>query len=132
MTKRPFDRLARVLCLLSIAGTLVIFGCRKEEPTYEVVSIDGKIERIKLTSDDTGEISVSYYSEKKGQEVIDTGLVTRETEIMINGAVAKLEDLREGERVRGEVRVDKKGKERQKTALKIYVDRAKPVGGNDG
>jgi hypothetical protein len=56
------------------------------------------------------------------------GEVTNETEIMINGAVASLKDVREGERVRGEVRIDKKGETRKQIAVRIQVDRAQPVG----
>ena len=52
-----------------------------------------------------------------------------ETESMINGAIAKLTDLREGDRIRSEVRVDKKNKKKTPTALKIYVDRATTPGG---
>ena len=132
MTDRSLDRFARALCPLIVAGILLPPGCRKQDPGYEVVPLEGKIENIKLTSDDTGEISVSYYSEKHRQEVIGTGLVTRETEIMINGAIAGLKDLREGERVRGEVRIEKKGGEKKRIALKIYVDRPKPVGTGGG
>ncbi len=132
MTDRSLDRFARALCLLIVAGVLLTPGCRKQDPGYEVVPLEGKIEKIKLTSDDTGKLSVSYYSEKHRQEVIGTGLVTRETEIMINGAIAGLKDLREGERVRGEVRIEKKGGEKKRIALKIYVDRPKPVGTGGG
>lgn len=132
MTDRSLDRFARALCLWIVAGVLLIPGCRKQDPGYEIVPLEGKIEKIKLTSDDIGEISISYYSEKHRQEVIGTGLVTRETEIMINGAIAGLKDLREGERVRGEVRIEKKGGEKKRIALKIYVDRPKPVGTGGG
>lgn len=132
MTDRSLDRFARALCPLIVAGILLTSGCRKQDPGYEIVPLEGKIEKIKLTSDDIGEISISYYSEKHRQEVIGTGLVTRETEIMINGAIAGLKDLREGERVRGEVRIEKKGGEKKRIALKIYVDRPKPVGTGGG
>jgi len=94
----------------------------------EIVSLTGTIEKIQRASDTTGEISVLYYSEKKKQEIVGTGEVTAETEIMINGAVAKLADLREGDKVRGEVRVVKHKGETAMTALKISVDRPKPVG----
>lgn len=127
MTQRWLDRFPQVACLLIITGVLLTPGCRKREPDHDVIPLEGKIEKIVLASDDTGEISVSYYSEKHGQEVIGTGLVTRETEIMINGAVAKLKDLREGERIRGEVRIEKKGGEKKRIALKIYVDRPRPL-----
>jgi len=88
-----------------------------------VITLEGKIEQIDRTTDETGEITVLYYSEKHKQDMLGAGLVTRETEIMINGAMAKLKDLREGDRVRGEVRVEGKGKQKRQIALKIYVDR---------
>jgi hypothetical protein len=64
--------------------------------------------------------------------MLGTGTVTKTTEIMINGVVAQLRDIREGERVRGEVRIDKKGSKKERIALKIYIDRAQPVGGGAG
>lgn len=119
--------------LLVLTFTLTAFtspGCRRHDPGFELISLEGAIEKIQRNRDGTGEITVLYFSEKHGQEMLGTGLVTSETEIMINGAVAKLADLREGDRIRGDVRVDtKKGKKRQ-VALKIYVDRPEPFSGN--
>lgn len=99
-------------------------GCRKDEPSFEVLSLEGRIENIEETGDGTGSVSVLYYNEKQKQDVIGVGLVTPETEIMINGALAKLSDLRAGDRVRGEVRVEGKGAERRQIAIKIRIDRA--------
>ena len=45
----------------------------------------------------------------------------------VGGAVAKLSDIREGERIRGEVRIEKKGGVKTQIVLKIHVERAKPV-----
>ncbi len=119
-----------LLTLIFTLTALASPGCRRNDPGFELISLDGTIEEIKRNRDGTGEIIVLYFSEKHGQEMLGIGLVTSETEIMINGAVAKLGDLREGDRIRGDVRVDtKQGKKRQ-VALKIYVDRAQPVGGN--
>ncbi len=99
-------------------------GCRKDEPSFEVLSLEGRIENIEVRGDGTGSVSVLYYNEKQKQDVIGVGLVTPETEIMINGALAKLSDLRAGDRVRGEVRVEGKGAERKQIAIKIRIDRA--------
>ena len=103
-------------------------GCSEPEPGFELVTLEGTIEEITRNTDESGQITVLYYSEKQGQEIIGTGLVTRETQIMVNGAIARLRDLREGDRIRGEVRVEKKGDDKIQTALKIYVDRPTPVG----
>jgi len=120
-------------CSVVAAYLLAFPGCRQEQPGPEVISLDGKIEKINRTSDDTGEITVSYYSDKQKTEVSGIGMVTKATEIMINGAIATLKDLRDGERVHGEVRVDKKGGERVLTILKITVNRAQtPTPGEGG
>lgn len=116
-----------LICVLTCA---VIFGgCKKNEEGPKVQSLKGKVERIEVNPDGTGRITIIYFSEKQDQEITGTGLVTKETEILINGAVASLSDIREGERVRGEVRIVKNGEERTQVALKIYIDRPKPVGG---
>jgi hypothetical protein len=122
-----------VVWLFAAAVPLLVtpLGCKQDEPTFEVVPLTGTIEKIERTGEDTGTISVLYYSEKHQQELIGTGVVTADTEIMINGAVAKLADLREGDHVRGEVRIDKKGGRKTQSALKIYVDRPTPVDHGD-
>lgn len=122
------SRFAILLMLLIPVLLLASPGCRKQDPGFEIVTLEGKIEQIERITDETGEITLLYYSEKHKQEMTGMGLVTRETEIMINGAIGKLQDLREGDRVRGEVRIEKTGKEKRQIALKIYVDRPTSVG----
>lgn len=121
--------IARNLFLLLTATTMVCGGCKKKDPDFDVISLEGKVEKIELSDTGTGFITLVYFSEKHGQEMVGKGKVTAETEILINGAAAKLSDVRVGDRVRGEVRVDKAGDEKKQTALKIYIDRAKPIGG---
>ncbi len=104
-------------------------GCKQRDSGVTTRTLEGKIETVERTSDNTGKISVLYYNEKQGQDMLGEGLITKETEIMINGVVSTLKDLREGDRVRGEVRIEKVGDTRVQTALKITVDRPKPVGG---
>lgn len=119
------------LALTCVLTTLILLGgCNKNEESFKVQSLQGKVERIEINPDGTGKITVLYFSEKDHQEITGTGLVTKETEILINGSVAALTDIREGERIRGEVRIVKKGEERIQVALKIYIDRAKPVDGS--
>ena len=115
-----------LVCLLALTG------CRKEQPKFEILSLEGTVEKIEPTSDGTGLITLAYYSEKQQQEMLGTGRVTPQTEIMINGAAATLADLRVGDRVRGQVRIEKKGEQRTQIALKIHVDRPKPVGADGG
>ena len=112
--------------LLALVVLALASGCRKPDESTHVMTMEGRVEKIKLTSDSTGEITVLYI-DKDQQEVMGTGMVTLETEVMINGAIATLADVREGERIRGEVRVARKGQRRTQTILKIYIDRAEPV-----
>lgn len=117
--------------MLAIASVISTAGCREEEAAFAIVSLEGKVEAIDRISDTEGTITVVYYSEKHEQEISGKGRVTASTEIIINGAQAKLADLREGDHVRGEVRVEKQGGKKTQTVFKITVDRPKPVGGED-
>jgi hypothetical protein len=107
---------------------LPLGGCGEKESAPELVTLEGKIEKIERTSDKAGKVTVVYYNERQKQEMTGSGSVTAETEIMIDGAVATLADLREGERVRGDVRVEKKGGKKIQTIVKIVADRAKTGG----
>ncbi len=115
--------------VLPLAVALIVPGCSKKDEGPKVVPLVGKVEKIDVRSDGTGELTVLYYSEKHKQEVLGTAVVTKDTEIMIDGTVASLKDVREGEYVRGEVRIDKKGDERIHTVLKITIERPKADAG---
>lgn len=106
-------------------------GCGEKQPKSEILSLEGKVEKIDRTSDTTGKITVAFFSEKQKQEIVGTAQVTQETEIMIDGAAATLKDLREGERIRGQVRIEKKGGKKVQEVLKIDVERPK-VGTSGG
>ncbi|MCH7885178.1 MAG: hypothetical protein IIC01_07980 [Planctomycetes bacterium] len=112
--------------------TFALVGCRKEQPKFEIVSLEGTVEKIERGPDNTGVITVAYYNDKQQQETLGTGNVTPETEIMINGAAATLADLRVGDRIRGQVRIEKKGEQRIQIAVKIHVDRPEPLGHDPG
>ncbi len=128
MPARHF-RLHNSIGFLCLAALMVTCGgCKEKDPGFDIVALEGKVEKIESAGDGTGKITVVYYSEKQGQDMLGTGLVTSETEIFINGVASKLKDIREGDRVHGEVRIDKGSEPRIQTALKITIDRPKPVG----
>ena len=110
---------------------LLCGGCGEKEQQAEIITLEGKVAKIDRTSDTTGKITVLYFSEKQKQDMTGTAQVTKETEIMIDGAAATLKDLREGDHVRGEVRVDKRGGKKVQTIVKMHVDRPKS-GGSGG
>ncbi|MDO8632511.1 MAG: hypothetical protein Q7R41_18670, partial [Phycisphaerales bacterium] len=107
------------------AAVISAGGCNKEEKPLEIISLEGRIEKIKRTNDTTGEITVTFFSEKQRQEIKGVAAVTEETEILLDGAAARLKDIREGERIRGQVRVEKKGGQKHNVVLKIQIERAK-------
>ncbi|RME39626.1 MAG: hypothetical protein D6788_05090 [Planctomycetota bacterium] len=117
---------------LSLGVCPGLVGCRQKSPDIDIVALEGKIESIEQRSDTDGTITVVYYSEKHQQELAGRGRVTADTEITINGAQAKLADLRKGDRVRGEVRIEKKSGKRVQTVLKIHVTRPKPLDAGEG
>lgn len=115
-----------LFCLAAIVATCP--GCKEKDPGFDIVALEGKVEKIETSGDDSGKITVEYYSDKQGQNMLGTGLVTSETEIIINGVASKLKDIREGDRLHGEVRIEKGSEPRIQTVLKITIDRPKPVG----
>ena len=118
------NRSGRYIGCLLVLVLATLAGCSEDKPSVSLLSLKGKIEKIDRTSDRAGTITVQYYNEKQGKEVIGSATVTADTEIMINGALAKLSDLREGDRVRGKVRVEKKGGLNTQTVLQMRVSRA--------
>ena len=117
---------------LMLLAVITCGGCSDDTDRFKVIPLEGRIEKITLKPDGTGAITVRYYSDKHRQEVVGEGRVAKETEILINGVVANLKDLREGDRIRGQVRVEKKRGLSERIALKIIVHRPKPVGGVGG
>lgn len=111
---------------------VMLVGCSEDKPSVSLLSLKGKIEKIDRTSDRTGTITVQYFNEKQSKEVLGSAIVTADTEIMINGALAKLSDLREGDRIRGKVRVEKKGGRNTQTVLQMRVNRAQATPTEDG
>ena len=114
---------SRVSCAFSILLLALCPACREEVKPPEIVSLSGRIVDIDIGG---RRISLLYYNEKYEQEMTKTGDVCEDTEILINGVLATLADLRVGESVRGQVRVE--GKEpnkelRELTVLRIIVDR---------
>ena len=114
-----------------LLSAVVVFGlgCRDEKPASEVLTLEGTIEKVTAKDDGTGEIVVRYYSQKHLKEVEGVGLVTKETRVLVNGKTVSLADIKPGEPVTGEVRVERTGKTKRLIALRIQVDRAEAAGG---
>ncbi len=131
MRKTWFGHPLRHGAILLVSLSLLCGGCGEKEQQAEIITLEGKVAKIDRTSDTTGKITVLYFSEKQKQDMTGMAQVVKETEIMIDGAAATLKDLREGDHVRGEVRVDRQGEKRVQTVVKMRVDRPKS-GGSGG
>jgi hypothetical protein len=128
MRKTLLQRPLRYGVVFLASLPLLCGGCGEKEQQAEIITLEGKVAKIDRTSDTTGKITVLYFSEKQKQDMTGTAQVTKETEIMIDGAAAILKDLRDGDHVRGEVRVDKQGGKKVQTIVKMHVDRPKSSG----
>ena len=82
------------------------------------------IEKIDLAG---RRVTVRFYAEKQKVEQKQTVRVSDATEVMINGALARLEDVREGERARGEVLIEKRNNEVIYTAKRVVILRSEPL-----
>ncbi len=78
------NKILRNFFLVVTVAWIMCGGCKKKEPDFDIVSLEGKIEKIERDDTETGRITLLYKSEKHGQEMTGTGEVTAETEILIN------------------------------------------------
>lgn len=106
-----------------IVAVSAMASCREQKTRVDIVSMEGRIEKIDARPDGTGKITV-VFRDKDDRETTGVGEITNETEIMVAGAAAGIGDLKVGDRVRGEVRILREGRERRQVALKIVVERA--------
>ncbi len=100
-------------------------GCREKETGPKTTTItDGRIKKVAANPDGTGKITVTYRHEKTGVELDGEAEVVATTVITVGGQPGKLADLEVGQRVDGEVLVEKTGKITKFTASRITVHQA--------
>lgn len=115
----------RTSVMAVILGLLVLGGgCSDKESAVVIRQLQGTIEKMDVSS---GRVTLRYLHEETGEERLVQGLVTDETEIFVNGRLAKLQDMRIGEHILVHGRVEKIGKDRRITALKIEISRQETV-----
>jgi hypothetical protein len=118
-----------VTCVATSAAMLAAGGCSESEDKPTVRELEGTIESI---DDQARAVRVRFYLEKEGVEMTETVHVTDETEIFINGALARFGDVKEGERAKGTVRIEKQdGGQRLVTALRVHIKRAEVIKATD-
>ena len=123
MTRRII-RNGRTWLIIAALACGLSAGCSKRNHEPKVVSLKGIVERIDRQ---TKEVTVRFYSEKRDAELTQVVRVTDETEILINGVLATLADVKEGERAEGSIRATKSGDETIYTALRVRIKRADPL-----
>ncbi|MCO6437106.1 MAG: hypothetical protein J5J06_08460 [Phycisphaerae bacterium] len=121
-------RIAEASFLMLLLNVVAV-GCREEKPAAKLVPLEGRVQKIEPGPDGTGRIMVTYRADRGGheQELEGVGEVTRETEIVIDGVVSRLEDIRVGENISGDVRIEGSGASRKQIVLRIQVDRARSL-----
>jgi hypothetical protein len=111
-----------------VIGLPLFAGCSKKE-SDELITLKGRIEKVRRTTDSAGELSVRFFSEKQNQEIVGTAVVGPETRIEKNGNPASLKDLEEGTLVKGQVRVVKEAGQRKFNAVLIQIESPKASSG---
>ena len=99
-------------------------GCNNNQPSVEYRELAGTIQKIDLN---TGRVTLLFLHEKSGQYREIEGYVLPDTEIMINGRISKLADMKVGEHVSVHGRIETTGKTRRISAVKISVNRDETV-----
>ncbi|UCD28622.1 MAG: hypothetical protein JSV03_16325 [Planctomycetota bacterium] len=109
--------------LLTVSFSLLI-GCGKDSEKPEYKEVEGKVSSINLETD---VVKMWYYSPKKQKEIELEGTLASDAEILINGVVAPLEDLRVDDRVKVVGRIEKHGDEKKLVATKVDVTRSEKI-----
>lgn len=113
---------------MTLAGVLLfgIFGCEKKEKN-DLISLNGRVEKIQRITDTSGEITVRFFNEKQNKDMVGTALVTPETRIEKGGQPATFADVQEGLKVNGQVRSFKKDGQREYQAVLIQIESSPAV-----
>ena len=112
----------RVLLPAFLAAGLLITlpGCSKDDDEPEFRQLEGTAEKLNL---DTGQVALRFFHQKSGTEQIIEGIVNDQTEVLINGRVAELKDIRLKERVKVTGYRKGKGADAQMVAVRVEIER---------
>jgi hypothetical protein len=105
---------------LLLGTTLVIVGCSKKNEEPEHRQIEGTVEKLDLR---TGEVAMRFFHRKTKTEQVISGIVTDQTEVLINGRIAELKDIRLKERIKVTGYRKGSGSNAQIVALKVEIER---------
>jgi uncharacterized protein YdbL (DUF1318 family) len=114
----------RWLSLVSLLLVWSLVGCREDKPQQRTVPVSGTIEKIDLAK---RTVEVSAYNEKTRREDQYTVHVTDDTEVLVNGSIARMEDVRVGERAEGTIKIVKENGSKRFVAVQVNIDRAEII-----
>lgn len=109
--------LALTACLL---GAGLWAGCSKDDDQPKVRTVPGRVAAVDPAS---GEVQMYYYNEKEKKEILVSGTLASNAEILINGRTARLEDVRVDDKMTVTGRIEKHDGERNLIAVKVEIDR---------
>jgi hypothetical protein len=115
------QQMIRTGTMVAMAAGLLAFGaCGHKNTEPEHRTIEGVAESIDPSSN---QVSMRWYNPRKQVDMKVVGTVTDQTEILINGRVARLEDIKLGEKVKVTGRIMKDSGSPQLIATRIEVTR---------
>ena len=116
---------------LMCSGAWLLPGCAEEAPKRKYRVLEGTAEKIDLK---TGQVSMNYFSKKRNEELAVEGRITDETEVLINGRLARLEDIRPQEHVRVTGYKEGKGANALVVVTRVEIERPEwsDVGSSSG
>jgi hypothetical protein len=106
--------------LLALTALLGPLGCGKSDDTPKHRSITGKVSGIDPV---TNEVRMLWYNPKEKKEQEIPGTLAPDSEILINGRTARLDEVMVDDPVEVIGRVEKHAGEKKLVALKVYVTR---------
>lgn len=109
---------------LVLAAAMLLSGCTEEKRKSRELDVTGTVESVDLAN---RTVEVSTFIEKLGSEQKFSVRVTPDTEILIDGALAKLEDVRVGERARGDISVETEGNKKVYVAIQVSIERGETI-----
>lgn len=109
-----------VLLAAAVAMSAALAGCNRDDDRPKVVQRNGRVSAI---NKETGEVKMWYYHPKQKKEIPISGKLDPNVEIFINGAAAKVDDVRLDDNVCVTGRVTGSGTEMQFVAIRVEVER---------
>ncbi len=106
---------------LLVANLTWLPGCREQRSEPKISTIKGAAESI---DEATGKVAMRFIQKKNKMEITVEGTVTPQTEILINGRIAKLGEIKIGEQVTVTGYEDKEKARKRFIATRIVVERS--------